>query len=74
MLDSTKTQVLIILFPGFNTLDVNGPYDVFSKSGTSPYFAVTVAAETEITKSVEGVLVQVGIIFAPKPQDCTMEH
>lgn len=60
---STQTQVLLILFPGFNTLDMNGPYDVFTKSGTSQYFSVTIAAEDDITKSFEGVLVQVGMTF-----------
>lgn len=56
---SQPTKVLLIVFPGFNTLDMNGPYDVFSKSGISENFVITVAAETDITKSVEGLLVQV---------------
>lgn len=55
-----QTKVLLILYDGFNTLDMNGPYDVLTKSGTSTNFSVTVASETEITRSFEGALVKVG--------------
>ncbi|KAF6805699.1 ThiJ/PfpI family protein [Colletotrichum sojae] len=55
---SKKINVLVILFPGFNTLDMNGPLEVLTKSGTSDYFSVEVASETEITTSYEGVHVQ----------------
>lgn len=55
-----QTKVLLILYDGFNTLDMNGPYDVLTKSGTSPNFSITVASETETTRSFEGALVQVG--------------
>jgi len=54
------SNVLLILFPGFNTLDMNGPYDVLTKSSMSTEFKIDVASETPITKSVEGVLVEVG--------------
>ncbi|KAK3935767.1 hypothetical protein QBC46DRAFT_396737 [Diplogelasinospora grovesii] len=54
-----KSNVLLILLPGFNTLDMNGPYEIFRKSGSSNVFNVTVASECEITTSIEGVHVKV---------------
>lgn len=70
---ASKLEVLLVLFPGFNTLDMNGPFDVFSKSGTSTSFNIQVASESTdhcgITKSTEGVKVQVSIPLQtyPKP-------
>lgn len=62
---ASKLEVLLVLFPGFNTLDMNGPFDVLSKSGTSTSFNIQVASEStdrgEITKSTEGVKVQVRV-------------
>ncbi|KAK0615174.1 ThiJ/PfpI family protein [Bombardia bombarda] len=58
MAPSPPTKVLMLLFPGFNTLDMNGPYETFSKSGQSSLFKVTVTSETEITTSTEGVHVK----------------
>jgi putative intracellular protease/amidase len=55
----TTSKVLLIIFPGFNTLDMNGPYEVLRRSGQSNIFGITVASETEITTSVEGVQVKV---------------
>ncbi|KAK7709741.1 hypothetical protein SLS64_005982 [Diaporthe eres] len=57
---SEKVKVLLILFDDFNTIDMNGPYDILTKSGQSEHLFVEVAAEKEITKSIEGVLVEVG--------------
>lgn len=58
-----KLEVLLVLFPGFNTLDMNGPFDVLSKSGTSTSFNIQVASESKdhcgVTKATEGVKVQV---------------
>ncbi|KAK3317129.1 ThiJ/PfpI family protein [Cercophora scortea] len=51
----SSLNVLLILFPGFNTLDMNGPYEVLRKSGLSQNFNVTVASETDITTSIEGL-------------------
>lgn len=63
--ETTRLEVLLVLFPGFNTLDMNGPFDVLSKSGTSTSFNIQVASESTdrcgITKSTEGVKVQVKI-------------
>lgn len=61
--DTSKLEVLLVLFPGFNTLDMNGPFDVLSKSGTSTSFNLQIASESTdrcgITRSTEGVKVQV---------------
>jgi len=43
----TKFKVLSIIFPGFNTLDLNGPLDVFTKSGLTEHFEVDIAADHE---------------------------
>lgn len=63
--NTSKVEVLLVLFPGFNTLDMNGPFDVLSKSGTSTSFNIQVASESThscgVTKSTEGVKVQVRI-------------
>ncbi len=56
----TKYQVLLILFPGFNTLDMNGPYEILQKPGDGKLFTIKVASETDITKSAEGALIKVG--------------
>lgn len=55
----THSKVLLILFDGFNTLDMNGPYEVLRKSGVRTGVKIEVAAESEITTSVEGVHVKV---------------
>ncbi|KAJ0117345.1 uncharacterized protein J7T55_003759 [Diaporthe amygdali] len=60
--DNSTLEVLVILFPGFNTLDMNGPFDVLTKFGTNTSFNLQVASESTdrcgITKSTEGVKVQ----------------
>lgn len=66
--DNSTLEVLVILFPGFNTLDMNGPFDVLTKSGTNTSFNLQVASESTdrcgITKSTEGVKVQVRLFVA----------
>jgi len=42
-----KHQVLTIIFPGFNTLDLSGPLDVFTKLDTSDFLHADIAAEDE---------------------------
>lgn len=69
--DSEKVRVLLILFDGFNTIDMNGPYDILTKSGQSDHFVIKVAAEQEITKSIEGVLVEVGRYLIRSRVPCT---
>ncbi|KAK1753941.1 class I glutamine amidotransferase-like protein [Echria macrotheca] len=51
-------KILLVLFPGFNTLDMNGPYEVLQKAGDGAVFEIFVAAESEITTSIEGVHVK----------------
>lgn len=46
---ATTTKVLILLFDGFNTLDVNGPLEIFNKSN----FTVDIAADCSPTASSE---------------------
>ncbi|KAH7018429.1 class I glutamine amidotransferase-like protein [Microdochium trichocladiopsis] len=70
-------KVLSIIFPGFNTLDLNGPLDVFTKSGTTNYFEVQIAAEDEITTSVEGLhraLVLDDMLIARASKDFDVLH
>lgn len=60
----STSNVLLILFPGFNTLDENGPLEVFRKSGSSNIFKVTIASETELTTSVEGAIMKVNLFYS----------
>ncbi|KLU82897.1 hypothetical protein MAPG_01965 [Magnaporthiopsis poae ATCC 64411] len=50
-----KLKALMVLFPGFNTLDMNGPFEVLARAGL---FEMVTAAENEITRSAEGVQVK----------------
>jgi len=56
-------NVLLILFPGFNTLDMNGPYEILQKTNNGNAFKIAVASETPITVSTEGASVQVRFPF-----------
>lgn len=52
-------KVLLPIFPGFNTLDLNGPLEVLKNSALSDdTFEVWVASATELTKACEGVRIQ----------------
>tara|TARA_R110002060_G_scaffold6166_7_gene9464 strand:- start:182 stop:718 length:537 start_codon:yes stop_codon:yes gene_type:complete len=53
-------KVLIPLFPDFNTFDANGPIEVLSQANRnnpsgSSIFALTLAADNELTRSIEGI-------------------
>lgn len=63
---SSKYNVLIPIFPGFNTLDLNGPAEVVGNSAIAPtnIFATTIASGTETTKAFENVKVGRDISFA----------
>lgn len=52
-------RVLVVLFEGFNTMDMNGPYEVFRMADNRNAFTVTITAEMEVTRSFEGVQVKV---------------
>ena len=52
-------KVLLPIFPGFNTLDLNGPLEVLKNSGIpDDTFEVWVASSTELTKACERVQIQ----------------
>ncbi|KAF2260669.1 ThiJ/PfpI family protein [Lojkania enalia] len=56
-LQDPHSNALLILFPGFNTLDVNGPLEVLRKSGRSTIISITIASESPVntaTISIEG--------------------
>lgn len=55
----TMKNVLVVIFPGFNTLDMNGPYEILKMAGNGKIFTLTIASETEITTSSEGIQVKV---------------
>jgi cyclohexyl-isocyanide hydratase len=59
-------KVLLLAFPGMNTLDLNGPVEVFGSSSVAKqgYFSITIAAAEEITEAFEGVLIKRHVSFA----------
>jgi len=59
-----RTNALMIIFPGFNTFDMNGPYEIFRDAQQGDAIGITVASETEITQAAEGTLVKVGNAFS----------
>jgi transcriptional regulator GlxA family with amidase domain len=54
-------EVLIPIYPDFNTFDINGPVEVLSQANrnsgfpNNPHFKISIAAEIELTTSIEGV-------------------
>lgn len=51
--------VLLIPFPQFNTLDLNGPLEILGNAALAAgTFAITVAAKSEITTAVENVMIK----------------
>ncbi|MCJ1354714.1 MAG: hypothetical protein MMC33_004703 [Icmadophila ericetorum] len=64
MSSQTIKSVLLLLFPGFNTLDANGPLEIFgngslrSEDHPDGYFQITIAAADEFTKAAEGLTVK----------------
>lgn len=78
----TKTlKVLLPIFPGFNTLDLNGPLEVLKNSALpDETFEVYVASATELTKACEGVQIQRDVAIADildpsytRPLDVTLQ-
>jgi transcriptional regulator GlxA family with amidase domain len=63
-------EVLIPIYPDFNTFDINGPVEVLSQANrnsgfpNNPHFKISIAAETELTTSVEGVRIARDISLA----------
>jgi putative intracellular protease/amidase len=58
-------KVLTPIFPGFNTLDLNGPVDVLGNTAL-PHntFLITVASATEFTTSYENVTIKRDMSFS----------
>lgn len=52
-------KVLLPIFPGFNTLDLNGPLEVLARPKESGTFKCTIAAAEDLTLAAEGVSIQV---------------
>jgi transcriptional regulator GlxA family with amidase domain len=51
--------VLLIPFPHFNTLDLNGPLEILGNAALATgTFAITIAAKHEITTAVENVMIK----------------
>ncbi|KAJ5130419.1 DJ-1 domain InhA-type [Penicillium bovifimosum] len=55
-----QKKALVVIFPGFNILDVSGPVSVLFNSD----FAVSYAAKDELTTSQENMIVRRNISFA----------
>jgi hypothetical protein len=58
-------EVLLLVFPGFNTLDLNGPVEVLGSSSLADKhpFNITIAAASEVTEAFEHVLIKRHISF-----------
>src|SRR4051812_26291675 len=62
---TTPTSVLLIPFPKFNTLDLNGPLEILGNAALSPgTFSVTIAAKEDLTTAVENVIIKRNISLA----------
>lgn len=58
-------KVLLPIFPGFNTLDLNGPAEVLGNTALPENtFELIVASATEHTKACEGITIRRDISFA----------
>lgn len=57
-------EALMVIFPGANTLDVNGPIETLFAPGRGAHFSITVASETDITQTAEGVKIKVWPLIA----------
>lgn len=51
--------VLLIPFPDFNTLDLNGPLEILGSAALPKYtFAITIAAKEDLTTAIEKVIIK----------------
>ncbi len=56
---SQPIPVLLIPYPGFNTLDLNGPLEILGNAALEKdTFAITVAARDELTTAYENVIIK----------------
>ena len=73
-------SILLLIFPGFNTLDANGPLEVFrnvalnSDDHPDGYFKVTVAAADEFTTAAEGITVKRDLDIRDIIKENTLEN
>ncbi|KAI9854834.1 MAG: hypothetical protein M1813_000850 [Trichoglossum hirsutum] len=53
-------RVLLPVFPGFNTLDVNGPLEVLGNTAqpTPKLYSITVTSDTDTTTAAEGIKIK----------------
>ncbi|SLM35437.1 DJ-1 domain, InhA-type [Lasallia pustulata] len=54
----TPIKVLMPIFSGFNTLDLNGPLEVLARPKEKGTFKCTIAAAEDVTLAAEGVSIQ----------------
>ena len=58
-MSSQPIPVLLIPFPQFNTLDLNGPLEILGNAALPKgTFAITIAAKDDITTAVENVMIK----------------
>jgi len=58
-MSAAPISVLLIAFPGFNTLDLNGPLEILANAALpTNTFAVTIAAKHEFTTAFENVVIK----------------
>ena len=60
-----KFRVLVPIFPGFNTLDLSGPAEVFGNSAiaSDKIFSITIASAVDRTTAFENVTITSDIFF-----------
>lgn len=57
--------VLLLAFPGFNTLDLNGPLEILGNAALPPHtFSITIAAASDLTTAYENVILKRHISLA----------
>jgi transcriptional regulator GlxA family with amidase domain len=64
-MSQSPIHVLLPIFPGFNTLDLNGPAEVLGNTALPRNtFRITVASATELTTSYENVTIKRDVSFS----------
>ena len=71
----TPIKVLMPIFSGFNTLDLNGPLEVLARPKEKGTFKCTIAAAEDVTLAAEGVSIQVRrcplVVLFLRPKFCS---
>jgi transcriptional regulator GlxA family with amidase domain len=64
-MSQSPIKVLMPIFPGFNTLDLNGPAEVLGNTALPHHtFLITIASATEHTTSYENVTIKRDVSFS----------